>query len=126
MLNGSKWWTSGAMHPSCRLLIVMGKTEPLHTDRWKQQSIVLVPIDTPGVHVVRHLSVFGYDDAPEGNALTCCSLKSMYQLHSGHAEIRLVNVRVPLSSLIGRVGQGFEISQVLFPIARLFDHVGLK
>ncbi|CEO94767.1 Protein kinase domain-containing protein [Plasmodiophora brassicae] len=94
VLNGSKWWTSGAMHPSCRLLIVMGKTEPLHTDRWKQQSIVLVPIDTPGVHVVRHLSVFGYDDAPEG-----------------HAEIRLVNVRVPLSSLIGRVGQGFEISQ---------------
>jgi acyl-CoA dehydrogenase len=92
VLNGRKWWTSGAMHPHCRIMIVMGKTR---TDgpRHKQQSMILVPLDTPGVTVVRNLSVFGYDD------------------QEGHAEVDFADVRVPTSNLIAGEGDGFMIAQ---------------
>jgi acyl-CoA dehydrogenase len=92
VLNGRKWWTSGAMHPHCRIMIVMGKTR---TDgpRHKQQSMILVPLDTPGVTVVRNLSVFGYDD------------------QEGHAEVDFADVRVPASNLIAGEGDGFMIAQ---------------
>ncbi|HEX7611021.1 MAG TPA: acyl-CoA dehydrogenase family protein [Solirubrobacteraceae bacterium] len=92
VLNGRKWWTSNAMHPHCRILIVMGKTHtdgPIH----KQQSQILVPIDTPGVNVLRNLSVFGYDD------------------QEGHAEVDFKDVRVPASNLIAGEGDGFMIAQ---------------
>jgi acyl-CoA dehydrogenase len=92
VLNGRKWWTSNAMHPHCRILIVMGKTQtdgPIH----KQQSMILVPIDTPGVTVLRNLSVFGYDD------------------QEGHAEVDFRDVRVPASNLIAAEGDGFMIAQ---------------
>jgi acyl-CoA dehydrogenase len=92
VLNGRKWWISNALHPHCRILIVMGKTQldaPIH----RQQSMILVPLDTPGVDVVRGLSVFGYED------------------HEGHAEIEFENVRVPASSLIAGEGDGFMIAQ---------------
>ncbi len=95
VLNGRKWWTSGALHPHCRILIVMGKTQP---DGWegpihKQQSMVLVPLDTPGVSVLRNLPVFGYID------------------HEGHAEIDFADVRVPAANLIAGEGDGFMIAQ---------------
>jgi len=92
VLNGRKWWISGAYHPHCRIMIVMGKTNldaPVH----KQQSMILVPLDTPGVTVMRNLSVFGYDD------------------HEGHAEIDFDHVRVPASNLIAGEGDGFMIAQ---------------
>ncbi|HTQ69330.1 MAG TPA: acyl-CoA dehydrogenase family protein [Solirubrobacteraceae bacterium] len=92
VLNGRKWWISGAYHPHCRIMIVMGKTNleaPVH----KQQSQILVPLDTPGVTVIRNLSVFGYDD------------------HEGHAEIDFDDVRVPASNLIAGEGDGFMIAQ---------------
>jgi acyl-CoA dehydrogenase len=92
LLNGRKWWISNALHPHCRILIVMGKTQPdapIH----RQQSMILVPLETPGVNVVRGLSVFGYDD------------------HEGHAEIEFENVRVPASNLIAGEGDGFMIAQ---------------
>jgi len=92
VLNGRKWWTSNALHPNCRIMIVMGKTQPdaaVH----KQQSQILVPIDTPGVTVVRNLPVFGYTD------------------QEGHAEIVFDNVRVPASNLISGEGDGFLIAQ---------------
>jgi acyl-CoA dehydrogenase len=92
VLNGRKWWTSGAMHPHCRIMIVMGKTAPdapIH----KQQSMILVPLDTPGVTVMRNLSVFGYDD------------------QEGHAEVDFTDVRVPASNLIAGEGDGFMIAQ---------------
>src|SRR6185312_10599724 len=68
VLNGRKWWTSGAGDPRCRILIFMGKSDPNNPDRHRQQSMILVPIDTPGVKVERMLTVFGYDDAPHGHA----------------------------------------------------------
>jgi len=92
VLNGRKWWTTGALHPNCRILIVMGKTDP-DAHAYAQQSMVLVPLDTPGVEVVRSLPVFGYED-PEG-----------------HAEIDFRDVRVPTENLIAQAGAGFLIAQ---------------
>ncbi|QDY07249.1 acyl-CoA dehydrogenase [Micromonospora sp. HM134] len=94
VVNGRKWWSSGAMDPRCELFIVMGKTDP-DADRHRQQSMVLVPRDTPGVHVRRGMTVFGYTDAP----------------HGGHAEIDFVDVRVPAENLVGAEGAGFAIAQ---------------
>src|SRR5947208_15935593 len=94
VINGRKWWTSGAMSPRCELLIVMGVTDP-DADRHRRQSMILVPRDTPGVRIQRSTSLFGYDDGP----------------HGGHAEIVYDNVRVPASNLLGDEGDGFRIAQ---------------
>jgi len=94
VINGTKWWSSGAGDPRCKLYIVMGKTNPDHASRHSQQSMILVPADTPGVKKLRHLPVFGYDDAPHG-----------------HMEIELKNVRVPVSNILLGEGRGFEIAQ---------------
>jgi acyl-CoA dehydrogenase len=93
VINGRKWWTSGAMDPRCQILIFMGKTNP-EAGRHNQQSMVLVPMSTPGVEVVRPLSVYGYDDAPHG-----------------HAEMSFKDVRVPVDHLLLGEGRGFEIAQ---------------
>lgn len=93
VIDGHKWWSTGAMDPRCQLLIVMGKTSP-QAHRHKQQSMVLVPIDTPGVEIVRPMMVFGSDDAPHG-----------------HAEIVFNQVRVPVDNLLLGEGRGFEIAQ---------------
>jgi acyl-CoA dehydrogenase len=92
VLNGRKWWTTGVMHPNCRILIVMGKTE-LEAPVYAQQSMLLVPLDTPGLEIVRSLPVFGYED-PEG-----------------HGELLFTDVRVPQSNVIAAPGAGFLIAQ---------------
>jgi acyl-CoA dehydrogenase len=92
VLNGRKWWTTNVLHPNCRILIVMGKTDP-EAHVYQQQSMVLVPKDTPGVEVVRSLPVFGYHD-PEG-----------------HGEVLFTDVRVPVENIIAGEGQGFLIAQ---------------
>jgi acyl-CoA dehydrogenase len=94
VINGRKWWSSGAMDPRCKILIVMGKTDP-EAERHRQQSQILVPRDTPGVNVERGMHVFGYTDGP----------------HGGHAEVEFRDVRVPAANLIAGEGDGFAIAQ---------------
>ncbi len=94
VINGRKWWITGAMNPDCAIFIVMGKTDP-SAEQHRQQSMILVPRDTPGVEIVRAMEVFGYDDHD----------------HGGHAEMRFTDVRVPVSHLIAGEGDGFFIAQ---------------
>ncbi|MFP7571741.1 acyl-CoA dehydrogenase family protein [Marivita sp. S2033] len=93
VINGRKWWTSGVGDRNCKMMIFMGKTDP-DAPKHKQQSMILVPVDTPGVNVMRPLTVFGYDDAPHG-----------------HMEIDFVDVRVPATNMLLGEGRGFEIAQ---------------
>lgn len=93
VINGRKWWSSGLGDPRCKVAIVMGKTD-FEAKRHQQQSMIIVPMDAPGVNIIRHLPVFGYDDAPHG-----------------HMEVDLVDVRVPASNMLLGPGRGFEIAQ---------------
>src|SRR6185437_10338701 len=94
VVNGRKWWSSGAGDPRCAILIVMGKTAPDHPDKYRQQSMILVPRDTRGVTIGRMLPVFGFDDAPHG-----------------HGDVTFENVRVPAANILLGEGRGFEIAQ---------------
>ncbi|MDO8651738.1 MAG: acyl-CoA dehydrogenase family protein [Undibacterium sp.] len=94
VVNGRKWWSSGANDPRCKVFIFMGKSDPHNTNRHQQQSMIIVPRDTKGVTILRHLPVFGYDDAPHG-----------------HGEVLFDNVRVPVSNILLGEGRGFEIAQ---------------
>ena len=94
VVNARKWWASGGGDPRCKVLIFMGKTDPDNPDRHKQQSMIIIPMEIPGVKVVRNLPVFGYDEAP-----------------NGHAEITFEDVRVPVSNILLGEGRGFEIAQ---------------
>ncbi|KAL1296518.1 hypothetical protein AAFC00_000027 [Neodothiora populina] len=94
VLNGSKWWSSGAGDRRCQIYITMGKSDPSNADPYRQQSVVLVPADTPGITIHRMLGVFGYDDAPHG-----------------HGHISFDNVRVPVENMVLGEGKGFEIIQ---------------
>jgi|SRR5919106_3079219 acyl-CoA dehydrogenase len=94
VVNGTKWWSSGALNPRCALLVVMGKTDPA-APRHRQQSMLLVPKDTPGVRIVRPLTIFGNDDGYRG----------------GHAEIRFEDARVPVENIVAGEGEGFAIAQ---------------
>ena len=94
VINGTKWWSSGAMNEACKIIIFMGKTDPNNPNRHQQQSMILIPMDTEGIKVIRPLSVFGYVDEP-----------------FGHAEISFEKVRVPKDNLILGEGRGFEIAQ---------------
>ncbi|KUJ19949.1 acyl-CoA dehydrogenase NM domain-like protein [Mollisia scopiformis] len=94
VLNGQKWWSSGAGDPRCKIYIVMGKSDPGNKDVYKQQSVILVPANTPGIKINRMLSVYGYDDAPHG-----------------HGHLSFNNVRVPASNMVLGPGRGFEIIQ---------------
>ena len=94
VINGRKWWTTGGPDPRCKIMIFMGKTDAANPDRHKQQSMILIPVDTPGVKLVRVLPVFGYDDAPHG-----------------HGEFDFDNVRVPVGNILLGEGRGFEIAQ---------------
>jgi acyl-CoA dehydrogenase len=94
VINGRKWWSSGAGDPRCRIYIVMGKTDPGNPNRHQQQSQILIPSDAPGVKVTRALQVFGFDDAPHG-----------------HMDVTLENVRVPVANMLLGEGRGFEIAQ---------------
>lgn len=95
VINGRKWYISGAMNPDCRIFIVMGKTDPDGADTRRQQSMILVPRDTPGLTVERAMSVYGYED----------------HYHGGHAEVSFTDVRVPAAHLVGEEGGGFAIAQ---------------
>jgi acyl-CoA dehydrogenase len=94
VINGRKWWTSGAPDKRCKIMIFMGQTDPDSTEKHKRQSMILVPMDTPGVTMMRSLSVMGYDDAPHG-----------------HGEVDFKDVRVPASNILLGEGRGFEIAQ---------------
>ena len=94
VINGRKWFSSGASDPRCRILIVMGKSDPDNPNRHRQQSMVVVPVDAPGVQIVRNLTVLGYDDAPHG-----------------HMEVVYLNARVPKGNMLLGDGRGFEIAQ---------------
>jgi alkylation response protein AidB-like acyl-CoA dehydrogenase len=93
VINGRKWWSSGLGDPRCKVTILMGKSD-FDAPRHQQQSMILVPVDTPGVEIIRPLTVFGYDDAPHG-----------------HMEVKLDNVRVPAENMLLGEGRGFEIAQ---------------
>jgi acyl-CoA dehydrogenase len=94
VVNGRKWWTSGITDPRCELIVFMGKSDAANPDKYRQQSMLLIPRDTPGVRVVRNLQVFGWDDAPHG-----------------HSEVLYEDVRVPVENMLLGEGRGFEIAQ---------------